>query len=49
MYAQSLQGAQIEVGKPFPSLLLPSLDDGRPLSLEDFRGRKLVLHIWASW
>jgi hypothetical protein len=36
-------------GEPFPSLMLPSLKDGRPVSLTEFRGRKLVLHVFASW
>jgi len=39
----------LEVGKPFPDLLLPSLDGGAPASVADFRGQKLVLHLWASW
>ncbi len=38
-----------DVGSPFPAVVLPSMDGGSPLSVEDFRGRKLVLHIWASW
>lgn len=37
------------VGTTFPTLSLPSLDGGRPASLADFRGRKLILHIFASW
>jgi hypothetical protein len=37
------------VGEPFPHLVLPSLEDGSPLSVTSFRGKKLVLHIWASW
>ena len=41
--------AKMEVGQPFPLLRLPSLDDGRPMSVADFRGSKLVLHLWASW
>ena len=39
----------LEVGDRFPELVLPSLDDGRQLSVASFRGRKLVLHVWASW
>jgi hypothetical protein len=39
----------IEVGKPFPMLMLPSLDGGQPLSVASFEGQKRVLHIWASW
>jgi len=36
-------------GRPFPLLALPDLARGRPTSLADFRGRKLVLHVFASW
>jgi hypothetical protein len=36
-------------GQPFPDLLLPALEDGRPTSLADFRGQKIVLHVFASW
>jgi hypothetical protein len=38
-----------KVGESFPKLVLPSLEDGSPLSVTSFRGQKLVLHIWASW
>ena len=37
------------VGEPVPRLRLPSIEDGRPLTLADFRGEKLMLHVWASW
>ena len=37
------------VGEPFPDLVLPSLEDGKPLSLARFRGQKVILHIFASW
>ena len=39
----------LEVGRPFPLLVLPAATDGRPLSLADFRGRKTILHVFASW
>lgn len=39
----------LEEGKPFPDLRLPALDDGRPLSIETFRGKRIVLHVFASW
>ena len=42
-------GPKIEIGQPFPKILLPSLEDGSPGSVADFLGKKLVLHIWASW
>lgn len=46
--AQS-QSQSLEVGEPFPNIVLPSLEDGRPLSLVQFRGQKIILHIFASW
>jgi hypothetical protein len=30
-------------------LVLPSLQDGSPRSLSDFLGRKVILHVFASW
>ncbi len=38
-----------EVGRPFPDLALPAAEDGRKLSIRDFRGEKLILHVFASW
>jgi len=35
-------------GEPFPALSLPALD-GLPLHLGDYRGRVLVLNVWATW
>lgn len=43
------RGHPFQVGQPFPSLWLPALEDGRPMTVASFAGRKLVLHIWASW
>jgi len=40
---------RFDVGDVFPDLVLPSLDDGTPLRLSDFRGRKVMLHVFASW
>ena len=42
-------GARFKPGQPFPDLALPSLDGGRPLSVASYRGKKLLLHIFASW
>ncbi len=39
----------IEEGVAFPDLLFPSLEDGTARSIRDFRGEKLILHIFASW
>ena len=42
-------GVAFEVGKPFPDLLLPSAEDGRPMSMAPFRGREVLRHVFASW
>ena len=39
----------LEPGTPFPHLTLPAIEDGRPMSVADFHGQKVLLHIWASW
>ena len=39
----------IKVGEPFPPLTLPALKDGIRKSIADFRGQKVILHIFASW
>ncbi len=38
-----------QVGQPFPDLTLPGLQDGRPASIRDYRGQKVILHVFASW
>ncbi len=40
---------RIETGRPFPDIVLPSLKDGSPMWLRQFRGRKVLLHVFASW
>ncbi len=55
--ATSLLGAQTasaedyrpEVGHRHPDFTLPTIDDERPLSLSDFRGKKILLVQFASW
>ena len=42
-------GPNLQEGRPFPNLVLPSMTDGRPTSIADFRGRKVILHVFASW
>ena len=46
---EASQGPALEVGRPFPDLFLPSLETGRPVSLAEFRGKKLILQVFASW
>ncbi len=36
------------VGEPFPDLALPTLE-GSAKSISDFRGQKVILHVFASW
>lgn len=40
---------KIHEGELFPTMVLPSLEGGRPGSVADFRGKKLILIIFASW
>ncbi len=42
-------GNSLETGQPFPAIVLPALEGGRPASVADYRGRRLVLHVFASW
>ncbi len=43
------QDTGFEVGQPFPTLSFPALEDGRPRSIADFRGQRIILHVFASW
>ncbi len=38
-----------QVGEAFPTLAFPALEDGQPTSMADFRGERLILHVFASW
>ena len=38
----------VNVGYQAPDFALPSLE-GDEISLSDYRGKRLVLFIWASW
>lgn len=48
IYAQ-LPLLDIQVGSSFPTVPLTRADDGTLTTIEDFRGQKLVLHVFASW
>jgi hypothetical protein len=37
------------VGDAFPTIALPSAVDGRPTSLAEFRGKKVIVNVFASW
>ena len=43
------QNAGFEVGQPFSTLSFPALEDGRPRSIAEFRGQRIILHVFASW
>ena len=47
--AQSSDSAEFREGQMFPTIVFPYFDNGRPGSVADFRGKKLILHIFASW
>ena len=38
-----------QVGEPHPDFVLPRIDNGKPLQLSDFRGKKILLVHFASW
>jgi hypothetical protein len=42
-------GYSPRVGQPHPEFTLPSIVDGRPVSLSQFRGKKTLLIHFASW
>jgi len=42
-------GYSPRVGQPHPDFMLPSITDGRPITLSQFRGRKVLLIHLASW
>ncbi len=46
--APQRDGIPFRIGQPFPDLSLPDVEGNRR-SIADFRGHKLILHIFASW
>jgi hypothetical protein len=38
----------VQPGEMVPDITLPQLD-GQPLALSSFRGKKLLVFMWASW
>ena len=45
----SLPATDFHPGQQFPEVALPSLKDGQPMSITEFRGKELILHVFASW
>jgi peroxiredoxin len=44
----SFEPAMLEVGRPAPDFTLPGLD-GKMVSLSDYRGKVVLVNIWATW
>lgn len=52
LFAAAPTGAKepdFPVGQHFPTLFIPTLADGKLRGVSSYRGKKLVLHIFASW
>ncbi len=49
MTSPCLEAADWSGGKVFPPIVLPTIDGEQSLSLNDFRGEKVMLHVFASW
>lgn len=45
----TLQGQQLAPNSYFPVLTLPTSRDNELVSTESFRGKKSLIHIFASW
>ena len=43
------QDYSLKVGRDHPDFTLPELQTGKPVSLSDFRGKKVLLIHFASW
>lgn len=37
------------IGQKPPTFVLPDLYDGAPVAVDDYRGKKTVFYMWASW
>ena len=47
-FVQSAKVAPVKTGLPAPDFSLPGLD-GKEVSLSDFRGKVVLVNIWATW
>ena len=47
--ASGAAGYSPRVGQPHPDFVLPSITDRQPVSLSQFRGKKVLLVHFASW
>jgi hypothetical protein len=47
--AGAFPAAAADGGERHPDFTLPSIADGKPVSLSDYRGKKVLLMQFASW
>ena len=40
---------RLQAGQPHPDFVLPRIDNGEPVALSQFRGKKVLLIHFASW
>ena len=43
------EGPTLRHGDPAPPFTATSLTDGSPISLPDYRGKTLLVNLWATW
>ena len=43
-----MNGEPLLIGSEVPDFVLPTLD-GQSTRLSDFRGKRVILFMWASW
>lgn len=49
LLSQLALGQTPKIGDRQPDFTLPDIADGKPVSLSDFRGKKVLLVQFASW
>ncbi|MFT4550873.1 MAG: hypothetical protein ACI8XO_000801 [Verrucomicrobiales bacterium] len=49
MQLPAIAAHDLSPGKAFPTVTLPSIESGEETLLGDQFGKKLVLHLFASW
>ena len=47
--AQAEAEYRLQVGQPHAEFVLPRIDNGKPVSLSQFRGKKVVLVAWSPY
>lgn len=48
-FGSTSASAQLSVGEPFPTTAFADAETGELRSVSDFRGKPLLLHLYASW